>query len=317
MKVLVSHEPQVEYTWPDDVTEVRFDPLQPVPKEHRDAEACVSTIGSPRLQEFLDELPNLRWFQSYAAGPDPLMRCNLPDQLIVTNGIHFHDRTVAEHALAQALYLVRDFGAIAEAQRNHVWDRSQARIRPLGKTGRLDTLIDANVVVWGFGAIGQRIAKLFSALDAKVTGVARSAGERAGFPVIATEDLPDMLPHTDVLVMVLPDSPTTRGVLNEDVLAALPKHAFVINVGRGSAVDQDALVKALHEGTIAGASLDVTTPEPLPEDSPLWDAPNMLITPHCAGCRPDGAAERVAHNLKALREGRIEDMIGLFHRPVS
>jgi phosphoglycerate dehydrogenase-like enzyme len=104
--------------------------------------------------------------------------------------------------------------------------------------------------------------------------------------------------------MILPSTPATTGALDAARLAALPAHAHVVNVGRGSTVDEPALVAALAEGRIAGAALDVTDTEPLPADSPLWDAPNLVLTPHAAGGRPVGADELIAHNVAALLSGR-------------
>jgi phosphoglycerate dehydrogenase-like enzyme len=137
-----------------------------------------------------------------------------------------------------------------------------------------------------------------------VRGVARSSGERSGFAVVAEEDIRQELGQTDVLVLILPSTPATAGALDADRLAALPAHAYVVNVGRGSTVDEPALVAALSEGRLAGAALDVTSTEPLPADSPLWNAPNLVLTPHAAGGRPVGADELISANLAALLAGR-------------
>jgi phosphoglycerate dehydrogenase-like enzyme len=166
------------------------------------------------------------------------------------------------------------------------------------------TLLGARVLVWGFGSIGQTVAPFLEQLGAEVRGVARSAGERSGFAVVAEEDLAGELGHTDVLLMILPSTDATTRALDAGRLAALPEHAYVVNVGRGSTVDEPALVAALCGGGIAGAALDVTSTEPLPADSPLWDAPNLLLTPHAAGGRPVGADELITDNLAALLAGR-------------
>jgi phosphoglycerate dehydrogenase-like enzyme len=166
------------------------------------------------------------------------------------------------------------------------------------------TLLGARVLIWGFGAIGQTIAPLLDQLGAQVRGVARSSGERSGFAVIAEDDLPQELGRTDVLLMILPSTPATAQALDAERLAALPAHAYVVNVGRGSTVDESALVAALSDGRIAGAALDVTSTEPLQPDSPLWDAPNLVLTPHAAGGRPVGADELISANLAALLAGR-------------
>jgi phosphoglycerate dehydrogenase-like enzyme len=134
--------------------------------------------------------------------------------------------------------------------------------------------------------------------------VARSAGERSGFAVIAEESLERELRRTDVLIMILPATAGTLRALDAPRLAELPPHAYVVNVGRGSTVDEPALVAALAAGRLAGAALDVTDTEPLPADSPLWSAPNLVLTPHAAGGRPVGADDLIAANLRALLAGR-------------
>lgn len=154
------------------------------------------------------------------------------------------------------------------------------------------------------------MAPLFQALGASVRGVARTAGVRSGFEVLAEADLLTALPETDVLVMVLPTSESTRHALNAERLAALPARAWVVNVGRGSTIDEVALVDALASGRLGGAALDVTEVEPLPADSPLWDAPNVIITPHAAGGRPIGAGELVTRNIRAFLAGEpMENLI--------
>jgi phosphoglycerate dehydrogenase-like enzyme len=122
--------------------------------------------------------------------------------------------------------------------------------------------------------------------------------------VVDESHLRDQLAQTDVLIMILPSTPATRGALDADTLAALPAHAWVVNVGRGDAVDEPALMDALRGGRIGGAALDVTSIEPLPADSPLWDTPNLIITPHAAGGRPLGALDLLAENVNALLAGR-------------
>jgi phosphoglycerate dehydrogenase-like enzyme len=166
------------------------------------------------------------------------------------------------------------------------------------------TLRGARVTIWGYGSIGRTLEPHLTALGATVTGVARTARREGHVPVIAESDLLDHLAQTDVLVMILPSTPATRGALDAEKLAALPGHAWVVNVGRGDAVDEPALIDALHGGRIAGAALDVTSVEPLPADSPLWDTPNLIITPHAAGGRPLGALDLLAENLNALSAGR-------------
>ncbi|MDN5822130.1 MAG: phosphoglycerate dehydrogenase, partial [Brachybacterium sp.] len=159
-------------------------------------------------------------------------------------------------------------------------------------------------LVWGFGQIGQTLAPTLRALGAEVRGAARSAGTRSGFEVIAESEVLAALPEVDVLINILPATEATTGIVGREALAALPDHAVLLNVGRGATVDQVALREALEAGTLGGAAVDVTDPEPLPQDDPLWDAPRLLITPHAAGGRPVGADERISANLRALVDGQ-------------
>jgi phosphoglycerate dehydrogenase-like enzyme len=290
---------------PAGVTLVDYDPRAPIPAEHRDAEVLVSWGSTPALMgAAATELTGLRWVQSLAAGPDVELAAGFAPGVVVTSGRSLHDDTVAEHALALILAGLRGLRQLIPAQAEHRWRSDLGGVRIEGVDGRVETLAGANVLIWGFGSIGQRLAPLLSALGAQVTGVAHTGGERAGYPVIAVADLSGALPDTDVLVMILPHASDTRAALNARRLALLPARAWVVNVGRGSTVDEDALVDALRGGRLGGAALDVFDTEPLPPDSPLWAAPNVIITPHAAGGRPREHAALVAENLAALREGR-------------
>jgi len=157
--------------------------------------------------------------------------------------------------------------------------------------------------VYGFGSIAARLAPSLTLLGAEVRGVATRAGDRHGYPVFAPADLPRLLPETDVLVSILPGSPENRRAVSAEVIASLPRTAWIVNVGRGSVVDEPALLRALREGRLAGAALDVFEVEPLPSGSPVWDTPNLIVTPHCAGARPLGADELIARNARAFLEG--------------
>ena len=276
---------------------VLFSEAEPVPAEHRDAEGLVLWGGGgPGSADVLAEMPGyltrLRWIQTLAAG--------FPDSVAITSGRHFHDRTVAEHAVALALGCARSLPAAVRAVDRHEWEPNLGGPHPVHDPERLTTLLDARALVWGFGAIGQTTARLLTAFGASVRGVARTAGRRAGYEVVAEADIESVLPETDLLIMVLPSTPQTAGALSRSRLALLPRRAVVINVGRGTTVDQAALEAALRAGAISGAGLDVTDPEPLPAESTLWDAPNLLLTPHAAGGRVVGAVERILANAAAV-----------------
>ncbi|MGI8816131.1 MAG: NAD(P)-dependent oxidoreductase [Pseudonocardia sp.] len=305
MKVLyptnVAGRPDV----PADVTIVDYDPRAPIPPEHHNAEVLVSW-GSTRalMTAAAGQLTRLRWVQSLAAGPDLELAAGFATDVVITSGRSLHNQTVAEHALALILAGLRGLRQLIPAQSAHRWRSDLGGVCIEGADGRVQTLSGAKVLIWGFGDIAQCLAPHLTALGAHVTGAARTAGERAGYLVIAASDLPGALEDTDVLVMILPHAPDTRTALNAALLAHLPARAWVVNVGRGSTVDEDAVVDALRAGRLAGAALDVFDTEPLPPESALWEAPNTIITPHAAGGRPRAHAALVAENLGALRDGR-------------
>jgi phosphoglycerate dehydrogenase-like enzyme len=305
MKILLPDSLPLAPSVPEGVETVPYDVSAPVPDAHLDAEALVVWGSSTAdVRAVAGRMPRLRWVQSLAAGPDSVLAAGFPDDVVITSGSGLHDRPVTEHALALVLALVRRLPAAARAQTEHRWADEIGGLQPLHPDGAVTTLLGARVLIWGFGAIGQTVAPLLAQLGAEVRGVARSSGERSGFAVVAEDDLLQELGQTDVLVMILPSTPATAQALDAERLAALPAHAYVVNVGRGSTVDEPALVAALSEGRIAGAALDVTSTEPLPADSPLWDAPDLVLTPHAAGGRPVGADELISANLAALLAGR-------------
>jgi phosphoglycerate dehydrogenase-like enzyme len=275
-----------------------------IPAEHEDAEALV-VWGSSRshLRSAAANLSRLRLVQSLSAGVDGIIAAGFRDDVAIASGVGLHDRTVTEHTLALLLTMVRRLPEAEAARRRHEWSRSLGGPQALHPADRVTTLLGANVVIWGFGSIAKTLAPILRALGANVTGVAHTEGDRAGFPVVTAADLPALLPTTDVLIGILPGTVETERAIGADVFEALPSRALVINVGRGVTLDQVALMDALTSGSIAGAALDVTTPEPLPAEDPLWDAPRLIITPHGAGGRPVGADDRISHNIAALENG--------------
>lgn len=305
MKILATTAVPFEFDPPADVLVVPIDEDQPIPAEHLDADAAIlQGWSSPAATQLAREASHLRWVQTMAAGPDGVLAAGFGPEVTITNGTGLHSQTVAEAALALALVGILRFPAMLEAQRGRRWEHDEfGAWRALHPAGRVGSIIDANVLVWGFGAIGQQVARNFAAVGGRVRGVATTAGERAGFEVFTDADLPSLLPQTDILVMVLPTDPSTDKALDADRIALLPDRAWVINVGRGSTVDQDALIAALHAGELGGAGLDVVTPEPYPSDGPLWDAPNTVILPHTAGGRAHGSHELVNDNIARLRSG--------------
>lgn len=304
MKILlpdtVDLDPELPEGWEAVVVAAR----EEIPAEHHDAEVLVVWGASRRhLASAAEHLSGLRCIQSLSAGVDGILAAGFAPEVAIATGAGLHSLTVSEHALALLLSLVRRLPECREAQKRHEWSSELGGLQPLRPEGRLTTLLGARVLIWGFGQIGQTLAPTLQALGAEVRGAARSAGTRAGIEVIAEETVPSALPEVDVLINILPATEQTAGIVGREVLAALPDHALLVNVGRGATVDQTALREALEAGALGGAAIDVTDPEPLPREDPLWDAPGLLITPHAAGGRPVGADERITRNLRALVEG--------------
>jgi len=211
-------------------------------------------------------LPHLRVVQLLSAGVEPWLPV-VPTGVLLCNGRGVHGASTAELAVAGLLALLRDLPGYEARRQAHEWRPT----RTPGVTGR-------RVLVLGAGDIGRRVAAALAAFDAEVTLVARTA--RDGVRGLA--DVPALLPRQDAVVLALPDTPETRGLVDAGFLAALPDGAVLVNVARGAIVDTAALLAQLRRERLH-AFLDVTDPEPLPADHPLWDAPNLLLTPHVGG----------------------------------
>jgi glyoxylate/hydroxypyruvate reductase len=221
--------------------------------------------------------PKLRWIQFTSSGIGALVREKGLDRpgLTLTNAAGIHAVPLAEHTLAALLYFVKDFPARLEAQGRQYWARY------CGRELRGETL-----GVIGMGAVGQEIARLAHAVGMRVLGMKRNV---AGVPLpagverlFAPQQLHEMLPHCQHLVLIAPHTPDTEGLIGARELALLPAGAVLVNIARGALVDETALVAALEGGHLGGAALDVAVTEPLPADHPLWRTPRTLITPHSA-----------------------------------
>lgn len=314
MKLLVPTT--VAFTSDDDAVDaVAYDPSIPIPDAHTDAEALVVWgMPNPLLHEAATRLPDLRWVQLLSAGSDAAVAAGFADSVAITSGRSLHDAPVAEHALALTLAAARRLHTLVRAQIGHRWATEIGGMQREPSPGLFSTLRGARVVIWGYGSIGSTLAPHLQALGATVTGVGTRARTQGDVEVVTAADLPATFPTTDVLIMILPATEQTESALNAHLLGALPAHAWVVNVGRGSTVDENALIDALRDGRIGGAALDVVSEEPLPPSSALWDLPNVIITPHSAGGRPLGAASLIAANLEAyLRGGELRNLV----RPVA
>ncbi|MDO5736122.1 MAG: NAD(P)-dependent oxidoreductase [Propionibacteriaceae bacterium] len=304
MKVLLPTNVELDPHLPTGAVGIHYDPYSLIPDEHLDAGVLVEwSFSSRKMADAAARMPDLRLVQSLAAGADNALAASFAPSVSICSGVGLHDAPVTEHALALILSLVRRLPACLAAQQRHEWSRELGGTQPLRGEKHITMLRGARVLIWGFGSIAETLAPVLASLGAEVRGVARTAGQRAGFDVITVEDLPEALPEVDLLVMILPGTPDTENALNAERLAMLNERALVVNVGRGSTVDEAALLEALQDGSIAGAAIDVTATEPLPADSALWDAPNLLVTPHAAGGRPVNADDLIAANVSALLSG--------------
>ncbi len=223
-----------------------------------DVEILVGWIS----HELLRPAHKLRWFQEWGAGVDWLMR--FPDvaamDFVVTNVSGVHAIPISEHIMAFLLGFARGFPRAMRAQVKGVWDS-------LGRH-ELFELAGKTMLLVGVGAIGERTAKLASALDMRVLGIRRNPEQPAPYveAMYGPDQLLDVLPQADFVVLTVPLSPATQSMIGERELRAMKPTSYLINIGRGGTVQQDALIQALREGWIAGAGLDVFTPEPLPDD---------------------------------------------------
>lgn len=216
----------------------------------------------------------LRWIQAVGVGVDRILFPELVEsEVMVTNCRGVFDQTMTEYMAALMLAMAKDLPATLDAQRDHRW-----HYRPVaGLAGR-------RLVILGVGSIGRAIGRMARGFGMAVVGVGRSGrpGDDVFEQIVASADLARAAADADWLVIAAPLTAATRGMVDRHVLAALPPHARLINVGRGAIVDEDALVEAVRLGRLAGAALDVFAEEPLPDDHPLWDLPNVIISPHMA-----------------------------------
>ena len=232
-------------------------------------------FGWPRAKD-LAHCRNLKWFQTMWAGSDEYTNSGcFPEGAILTNSAGFNSHAVAEHMFTCLLALCRKLPFCRDNQLRHQW------IDP----GNMKTLLGSTVLVVGAGNIGAAFAAHCQAMGAYTIGLKRTVtGPIPGFDQVLPNDrLDELLPTADFVALSLPHSPSTTGLMNKTRLKSMKQDAVLINAGRGSVLDQDALAEELKSGHLWGAALDVTTPEPLPPEHPLWDTPNLLLTPHVAG----------------------------------
>lgn len=252
---------------PDAVRLAVWDGLGDPPPDLGAVDMLVPKYGAEAwAEQALARLPGLRAIQLLSAGVEPWLAL-VPAGVLLCSGRGVHGASTAELAVAGMSYLLRELPQFARAQHEHRWDHRYTE----GLAGK-------RVLVLGAGDIGRRIAGAVEQFGADATLVARHA--RDGVRTVA--ELPALLPQHDVVAVAVPRTPETDRMVDAAFLAAMPDGALLVNIARGSIVDTDALLAELTAGRLR-AFLDVTDPEPLPAGHPLWDAPNLLLTPHVGG----------------------------------
>lgn len=276
---------------PEGVEFVEWDLRTEPPVEHIDLVVPVYLGSNKPLANVGAVTPKLVQVQSI--GYDGLADL-LPEGITLANAATVHEASTAELTIGLILASQRGIPDFVRAERTGEWLQSQ---RP--------SLADRRVLLIGYGGVGAAIEERLLPFEVEVTRVASSAREDERGPIHGIDELPELLPHAEIVIVVVPLTDSTRGLIGDDFLAALPDDALVVNVARGPVADTDALVEHATSGRIRLA-LDVTDPEPLPADHPLWSLPNVLVSPHIGGAT-SAMLPRMARLLRRQIEHLLAD----------
>lgn len=258
-------------------------------------------IGSPPAA-FVKESKNLEWLQLQRAGVNEFVKKDaLADRVILTNASGAYGLAISEYMLGVLLEMYKNLHIYRDKQMHADWSYA----------GRVQAIYHSTALVAGLGDIGGEFARRMSLLGAYTIGIRRKDTDKPEYldELYLMDKFEEILPRADIVALSLPETSLTHKIINSHTLKLMKKNAVLINVGRGSAVDTDALCDALESGQIAGAALDVTDPEPLPEEHRLWRLKNAIITPHISGgfSLPE-TFERIvrisADNLEAYMNGK-------------
>jgi phosphoglycerate dehydrogenase-like enzyme len=265
---LTEEFPQVTFVRPESLEQERL--------EVRDADGYLGRIDA---ESFEAAGPSLRWVHSSGAGIETMAAIQdlVDSNVTVTNMRGAHGRCIAEHAFAMLLALTRQLIPLHDAQQRHEWGTRNIR-------GTLRELTGNTMVVVGMGTIGSTIARRGAAFEMRVIGVDMQQVEppEGVEAVWGLDRLDEALGIADVVVIATPQTHRTRGMIDARRINLLKSDAYLIVISRGKIIDEAALIASLREGRLAGAGLDVTYTEPLPAEDPLWDVPNLIVTPHCS-----------------------------------
>jgi glyoxylate/hydroxypyruvate reductase A len=263
------------------------------------AEMLLAFRVPPALASASHPLANLRFAQSTGAGVDGLLAGGaIPLHVPIARVLGVFGAPMAEYVLLRCLAIAQDLPRLLRAQREQRFEPFYSRL-----------LRDLEIAIVGIGEIGLAIARVLASHGARPIGVSRTGrdpdpADSAFARCLPIDALDDLLPQLDVAVIVVPDTAATRGLFGARRLARMKSSAWIVNVARGSVIDEDALADALRDGRLGGAALDVFREEPLPRTSPLWSLPNVLLSPHVAGLTtPQQAAQAFLGNYARIRRG--------------
>jgi phosphoglycerate dehydrogenase-like enzyme len=266
------------------------------------------TFAPMLTDEVFRQAKNLKWIQALGTGVDNLVDLpSLRHDVIITNIRGIQGPAVSEAAIMAMLALSRNLPRVVRNQDRHVWERWPASLLE-GRT----------VGILGVGAIAEALAPRCKALGMNVVGISSTKRSVAGFDrMYGRDELLTAVREFDYLVVLTPYSSAARHIVDATVLSAMKPTSYLINLARGGVIEEQALIKALQNGQIAGAALDVFSQEPLPEDNPLWSMKNVIVTPHLGGFF-DGYAERalpvVEENIRRFLAGDTANMMNIVTR---
>ena len=295
--------PEIRFIVPGEGAATKDDSVtaraMPTEEEVKDADAL---IGWELPQNVLEAATHLRWMHAAGAGVERYELAQIAARgVMLTNSSGVSAPNMAEHVLGMMIALARRFPRLIQAQSQREW-RDEVTHREVGE------LLDQTVLVVGIGEVGRAVAQRATAFGMRVHGLRRRAAPPpAGFEsVFGIGELHEALADADHVVVTLPATPQSRGMFDAAAFAAMKPGAVIYNVGRGPVIDTAALIAALKSGHLGGAGLDVTDPEPLPAESPLWDMENVLITAHTSGATPrywKRQSELIAENIRRIQAG--------------
>lgn len=256
----------------------------------------------------LQKAINLKWIQSLITGVDPFLKLpSLKKEILLTSTRGVHGPQMSEMAFMFMIALSRDFPRNIRNQAKKAWERWPGKL-----------LDNKNVGILGVGAIGKELARKCKAFNMTVFGITKTKREIPHVDhAFGPEGLAEVMRESDYFINIAPSTPETHKMIDAKALSVMKPHAFFINIGRGDTVDEDALIKVLKAKKIAGAALDTVTVEPLPENSPLWEMENVIITPHVGG-NTDRFVDQIVpifiENYRRYRDGEKRDLINLIER---